>query len=156
MRRARRRIGILRSVTLVHAGPGTVKTPWDRQNQGVPRVPWDAERRPRQKESRTGRLSLSLTASAERGSGVDGAERERQDLGPLRLLDVQHDVHVRERREAQFMYVSDVRRTDQFPLGHSVRALGVGGGGRLGENVICPLCGVMGCDGPVTLLRTTG
>ena len=55
-----------------------------------------------------------------------------------------------------FVYVSDVSRTDQFPFGHSVLALGVGGGGIVGENVIWPLRGVMFCVGPVTFCRTTG
>jgi hypothetical protein len=53
-------------------------------------------------------------------------------------------------------YVSDVSRTDQFPFGHSVFELGVGGGGMLGEKLICPLWGVIVCLGPVTFCSTTG
>ena len=38
-----------------------------------------------------------------------------------------------------FVYVRDVRRTVQFPFGHSVFALGGVGGGMFGEKVIWPL-----------------
>jgi len=37
------------------------------------------------------------------------------------------------------VYVRDVRRTVQFPFGHSVFALGGVGGGMVGEKVIWPL-----------------
>src|SRR5215472_4981636 len=46
--------------------------------------------------------------------------------------------------------------TFQLPLGHTAAELGVGGGGIVGENVICPLRGVMFCTGPVTFDSTTG
>ena len=54
------------------------------------------------------------------------------------------------------VYVRDVSTTFQLPLGHSVAALGGVGGGIVGENVICPLRGVMFCAGPVTFCVTTG
>src|SRR6266516_2702944 len=38
-----------------------------------------------------------------------------------------------------FVYVRDVRRTDQFPFEHSVFALGGVGAGMFGEKVIWPL-----------------
>jgi hypothetical protein len=41
------------------------------------------------------------------------------------------------------LYTSEVSRTDQFPFGHVVLELGVGGGGMVGENVIWPLWGVI-------------
>jgi len=36
-----------------------------------------------------------------------------------------------------------VSTTVQFPFGHSTAGLGGVGGGMVGENVICPLCGVI-------------
>src|SRR5262245_27398572 len=55
-----------------------------------------------------------------------------------------------------FVYVRDVNRTVHFPLGQSDAALGVAGGGMVGENVIWPLRGVMFCTGPVTFSVTMG
>jgi hypothetical protein len=49
-----------------------------------------------------------------------------------------------------------VRITFQLLLGQSTFGLGAGGGGIVGENVICPLRGVMFCTGPVTFDWTTG
>jgi hypothetical protein len=52
--------------------------------------------------------------------------------------------------------VSDVSTTFQFPFGQSAAALGVGGGGMFGANVIWPLRGVIFSAGPVTFWLTTG
>ena len=54
------------------------------------------------------------------------------------------------------VYVRLVSLTDQLPFGQTSSGSGVGGGGRVTVNVICPLLGGMFVVGPDTFWTTIG
>ena len=82
----------------------------------------------RQRESRTRRLSPRFALRRSDYGSIFPKEKVRTSVpGGCWMC------------STTFVYVRDVRRTVQFPFGHSVFALGGVGGGMFGEKVIWPL-----------------